>query len=131
MMKKTILGSVAIVVISVAIGFFVLHRNVGNHGPVGTVTPTQQDPATPKDKTFALVCINKKAMAVTFHLPADTSVDVALSDGRKLNLLNDKDGKNPHYLSADKTIILSNTGQNLVLTENNQITYDGCILSNQ
>ena len=121
----------AIIVLSMAVGFFVLHRSVGNRGPVGTVDPVQQDAPKPTDKTFALVCINKKAMSVTFHLPADTNVDVALSDGRKLNLLNDKDAKNPQYFSTDKTIVLSNTGQNLVLTENNKITYDGCILANQ
>ena len=134
-MKKNIFLSLAVVVLSIGAGFVLIRHQktleVQAQQKAAAVAQQQQQAQAiqPFDKTFSLVCASKKAMSVTFHLPDDVSLDMSLSDGRKMSLVKDKDQSNPRYFSADKTIVLSNTGKSLILTEGNKQTYKDCVVA--
>lgn len=84
-----------------------------------------------KDK-YSFTCSDGKSITAKFNTGKNGSVDLTLSDGRKINLDVTASAGGARYANDDESIVFWNTGNTATLDEGNQTTYDNCItLSNQ
>ena len=143
MKNKNIFISVLVIVVAIIALVFLLHRHV--EAPVsapasadtatlgaGTDTTGTDDTGTStanQNPSFAFACPDGKSITATFHLPDDASVDLALSDGRTMNLPHVQSADGASYASADGSIVFSNVGMSVSLTENGTATYANCTAS--
>ena len=127
--KQKIYISIVFVVAIIAIGMFLMSRKVS--APVQQNTPTTSATTTPvpvakQDKSFSLKCDAQKTLKVTFHIPADNSVEVVLSDGRSMSLANVSVSGKVEYANANKSALLDINGPQMSLTEGKTVTYANC-----
>lgn len=125
MNKPNLAVSVFAVLATIALGVYLVHRPVKAPASLSNEALSQSG-----DKSYTLSCDAKKALRVTFHLPEDKSVDVALDDGRTLTLQNSAAATGvPSYTSADGNTALALAANSTVsLSENKTITYANCVL---
>lgn len=105
----TWLGIIIVLVVAVAIAIQYSNKNV-----------------------YKFTCSDGKSITAKFNTGKNGSVDLTLSDGRKINLDVTASAGGARYANDDESIVFWNTGNTATLDEGNQTTYDNCItLSNQ
>jgi|GEM_PF-6910748 len=123
MKNKNIYVSILCILVAAGIGFYLMHRTVT--APAGESNQAQMPPS---DQSFTLSCDAAKSMSLTVHLPEDKSVDIALSDGRKLSLANVSTADGIAYTNADGSIKLLVLGAAASLVEAGNPTYSNCAI---
>jgi membrane-bound inhibitor of C-type lysozyme len=123
MKKQNLYVSIAVVILSIAAGVYLIRR------PVAPAVPPVTASDVAGNRSFDLACDAGKALNLTFHLPEDKTVDVALSDGRTLSLLNTSSGDGSSYTSSEGNVVLALEGASLNLTEQGKPTYKNCALA--
>ena len=71
-------------------------------------------------------CDAGKTIKATFNEGSNASVDLNLSDGRKLNLVVTASAGGARYANDDESIVFWNTGDTARLEENNAETFSNC-----
>jgi putative hemolysin len=71
-------------------------------------------------------CDAGKTVDATFINGAQGSVELALSDGRKLTLPQTRSASGARYANADETFVFWNKGDTAFIEENRNMTYGGC-----
>ena len=123
--------SIVIVLVAVAGFIFLLNRDVPETARVNI--PAQMADKIevgPEDLQVSFSCEAGKSVLAVFHLTTTRELDIALSDGRIINLQYVANDENPHYASADGVIRFWSTGDVTFLTEDGQQTYSNCTLVN-
>lgn len=105
--------------------YFLSSRNSNLDLESSTVpTPTN----TPQPKTEATFsCADDKTIIAIFNNDTDGSVDLALSDGTKINLPHTASASGAKYANEDESIVFWNTGSEAFLEENGTQTYTDCV----
>ena len=116
-MNKRVAFNFCIVVIVMVLLIYALAR-------VPATAPTATSASS--DKRAVFDCADGSSIAATFHLPADTSVDIVLSDGRELSLPHAISGSGARYATSGEAIVFWNKGNSAFIQENGTTTYDDC-----
>ncbi len=132
MKKQNLPVSIAIVVVAIAAAVFLMHRPVqmpntpSPSAPATISSATPSNPAAPQDFPVTFSCDDNKAISAVFHLPADKTLDIRVSDGRSttLNHIDSADGA--RYESNDGSVIFWSKGQGAFLQEGTTTTYSNC-----
>lgn len=128
MKKQNLLISVIIIVAAVALGIYLMQREVSAPVQSNGNELSQGMPVEQEDITVDLSCASDKAITATFHLPEDESVDLMLSDGRAMNLSAVVSASGVQYANADQSIVFWSKGNGGILTENGETTYTDCLI---
>ena len=120
MKYKNLFLSVLIVIAAIAVGGYLLTRQVQ--------APAQDAQSeNDQDPSFTFACATEgKFIKATFHLPEDESVDISLSDGRAFSLPHALSADGARYANADESLVFWNKGDTAIIQENGSTTYDGC-----
>ncbi|MEI8130184.1 MAG: MliC family protein [bacterium] len=119
MKNKNLLISLFVIILSAIVAGYLLRRHV--NAPVPK--------ALNQNPSYTFMCPDQKSITATFHLPDDASVDVALSDGRTMNLPHAVSASGARYVNADESFVFWNKGTSAFIEENGKTTYDGCVTS--
>ena len=84
--------------------------------------------AAPKVASF--VCADGKSLIATFYPTDDQSVDLVLSDDRKLTVPHAISGSGARYAKPDESFVFWNKGDTAFITESGTTTFDGCVTKN-
>jgi membrane-bound inhibitor of C-type lysozyme len=71
-------------------------------------------------------CDGGKAIKAVFNNGKNQSVDLTLSDGRKMNLPAAISANGARYANAGETVVFWNVGDGASLDENSQTTFPNC-----
>ncbi|MFO1415464.1 MAG: DUF333 domain-containing protein [Burkholderiales bacterium] len=83
-------------------------------------------PAPPAVIRAKFACEGGKTIAATFRNGTPASVQLALSDGRKLDLPQAMSASGARYANADESVVFWNKGNTAFLEENGKTTFGGC-----
>ncbi len=83
-------------------------------------------PAPPSTIRATFRCSGGKTIAATFRNGQQSSVQLALSDGRKLDLPQAPSGSGARYAGADESVVFWNKGNTAFLEEGGKTTYQDC-----
>ena len=120
-MKKNLLLQIGVLVIATIVGFYILRR------PVKVVEQIRENIAE-TDKAVTFVCPERgKFIKATFHLPEDKTVDIELSDGRKIILPHAMSGSGARYANADESFVFWNKGDTAFIEEGGNMTFKDCV----
>ena len=72
-------------------------------------------------------CADNKTIKVVFNTGHEGSVDLTLSDGRKMNLPVTASAGGARYANKSESVVFWNTGNTAHLDENNKTTFSGCV----
>jgi len=86
-----------------------------------------QPTETKEDKKVTFDCPDGKTINAIFHLPKDESIDINLSDGRKMNLKHTLAASGARYSNVDESLVFWNKGDTAFIEENGKTTYDNCV----
>lgn len=123
MKNKNIIVSLVIIAVAAVLFAYLLHRKV--QAPASAPSASNQNPS------FVFSCPDNKSITATFHLPDDASVDIALSDGRTMNLPHAISASGARYANADESFVFWNKGMSAFIQENGQTTYDNCSVDSE
>ena len=129
MKKQNLYLSIAIIILAGVAVALLMRRPVQNPNPstvVTDATATATNPAAPQDFPVSFICDDNKSIAAVFHLPADQTLDITVSDGRSttLNHVTSVDGA--RYASPDGSVVFWSKGQGAFLQEGTVTTYANC-----
>ena len=124
MKKQNLAISIAIIVVAAAAGVYLMHQHVE-----APKRASSTEVSSGGDRVFALACAKNKSLDLTFHLPEDKSIDVVLSDGRQLSLVNTSGSEGASYTSLDGKTVLSLDGTTLKIADDGVMTYTDCTLA--
>ncbi len=105
------------------VGVFVLGYWLGGRNSTETIS---EEPAEPEKHLVSYSCKDEKAIIATYKTQA---VEVALSDGRMLTLLQTISASGIRYANDDESIIFWSKGKGAFLVENDVTTYEDCVES--
>lgn len=88
----------------------------------GTSTST-----TPSTIRALFTCDAGKTIAAVFHNGPQSSVELTLSDGRKLKLPQVLSGSGARYANDNESVVFWNKGDTAFIEENGKTTYSGCV----
>ncbi len=117
-MRKTLV-SLLIIAAATLLGVYLLHRPVSPNG--GNSAERQV-----RDPDYTFVCADGKSITAVFHLPDDEGVDIALSDGRTMNLPHAMSASGARYANKDESFVFWNKGMSAFIQEGGVTTYDNC-----
>ena len=81
----------------------------------------------PPDTIRALfTCDASKTIAAEFHNGPQSSVELTLSDGRKLTLPQALSASGARYANRDESFVFWNKGDTAFIEESGKTTYSGC-----
>jgi membrane-bound inhibitor of C-type lysozyme len=72
-------------------------------------------------------CADSKTMKVVFNTGKNGTVDITLSDGRKMNLPVTASAGGARYANKSESVVFWNVGNTARLEENNKETFAGCV----
>jgi len=72
------------------------------------------------------VCSDNRTIDAMFYTAQDT-IDITLTDGRKLSLPRVISGSGARYANSDESFVFWNKGNGAFITENDTITYSECL----
>jgi len=76
-------------------------------------------------------CSGGKSVDATFVNGAQSTVQLALSDGRSLTLPQAMSASGARYANKDETFVFWNKGNTAFIEENGKTTYEGCVTKSQ
>ena len=76
--------------------------------------------------TAVFECPNDKSIAAVFY-PSNHSVNIVLSDGRKLSLPQTISASGARYANSDESFVFWNKGNTAFIEEGNTTTYQDCV----
>ena len=115
--KYVLFGIIVLAVIAIYV-----YRNQPKKNETSTIVNT--------DKTATYNCPKGKFIKATFHLPEDKTVDIVLSDGRKITVTHTISGSGARYANKDESFVFWNKGDTAFTEEKGKTTYDNCVTSN-
>jgi membrane-bound inhibitor of C-type lysozyme len=121
MKNKNIIVSIAIIVVAVLAVIYLLGRHVTPPGMV------QNDTMDANNPSFTFACPSGQSVTATFHIPEDATVDLALSDGRRMSLPHAMSADGARYANADESFVFWNRGMSAFIEENGAVTYENCV----
>lgn len=83
-------------------------------------------PTPPATIKAAFRCAGGKSIAATFRNGKQSSVRLAMSDGRTLDLPQAPSASGARYANAGESIVFWNKGDTAFVEENGKTTYEGC-----
>jgi membrane-bound inhibitor of C-type lysozyme len=112
-MKKNI-GIIVTFIALAVVGYFVIK--------------SMNRPLTDTGKTVVFTCEESKTITATFYPSNDVSVDLHLSDGRKMSLLHATSADGARYTNSDESVVFWNKGNTAFMTEADKTTFVNCIV---
>lgn len=94
--------------------------------PVKTAAPAAA-PATPARIVASFTCAGGKKIAATFVNGKSSSVQLALSDGRRMTLPQARSASGARYANTGETIVFWNKGNTAFMEEKGKTTYANCV----
>ena len=106
-------------------------------GAVSTEPASAETPSAPAGGTSTstapstihalFTCDAGETIAAVFHNGPQSSVELTLSDGRKLTLPQVLSGSGARYANGDESFVFWNKGNTAFIVENGKTTYSDCI----
>jgi putative hemolysin len=87
---------------------------------------TRQVAAAARTVKARFACNDGRSIDATFVNGPDSSVRLALSDGRKLNLPQAMSASGARYATPDESVVFWNKGSTAFIEEKGKPTFDGC-----
>lgn len=91
-----------------------------------TKTATSGAPAAPQRIQAMFACAGGKSIDATFINAKSSSVQLALSDGRKMTLPQTMSGSGARYANKGETVVFWNKGNTAFIEEGGKTTYADC-----
>ena len=95
--------------------------------PVKTAVPAAVPAAPPARIVARFACADGRSIAATFLNGKSNSVQLTLSDGRKMTLAQTMSGSGARYANKAKTVVFWNKGNTAFMEERGKTTYADCV----
>lgn len=93
----------------------------------GSVTSLPAESATTKTIKARFTCASDKSIDATFINGKRSSVNLMLSDGRRLALPRALSGSGARYATDDESVVFWNKGNTAFIEEGGKTTYADCV----
>jgi membrane-bound inhibitor of C-type lysozyme len=123
-MKKQKILIISVVILILLVPFIFFAFQIKNKDTAQN--DAQKKTASARNIIAVYECPNNTFIGAVFHLPEDT-VDISLSDGRKLTLPRAISASGARYANSDESFVFWNKGDTAFIEEGNATTYQDCV----